>query len=223
LIGVEQGLAASGTSFAVGEATKNLRLYTMYTFTNAPTSSAAPSIPGPLETNFQAHATPGSWSGHPTFSYRWHRCDINGAKCRAIPGAAQSTYTPSRADAGGRLTVTVAAGNAVPGSSELAWSGPVTSVPSQPVTAPPVFTADTPPKSTKLGVAYRYTFTASGFPPSTFRLASGALPRGLRINTTTGILSGTPTRTGGYSFKIRASNGFAPNATSGAITITVKV
>jgi hypothetical protein len=137
LIGVEQGLEAGGTSFNTGDATQNLQLYTIYTFSNAPTNGAAPYISGQPATNSPAYADPGSWSGTPTYAYQWNRCGSNGADCSAIPGATQATYTPGASDVGATLTVTVAAGGPVSSSRYLAWSGPVTSAPSAPIEGPP--------------------------------------------------------------------------------------
>jgi len=135
LIGVEQGIEVGGTSFAAGEATQNLQLSTAYTFSNAPANTALPSVPGKPTVGKAIVAKPGSWSAPATYAYRWSRCDGAGANCTAISGATASTYTPVASDAGARLTVTVAAGGAVSGTTNLAWSAPVTSAPSAPVKA----------------------------------------------------------------------------------------
>ena len=58
----------------------------------------------------------------------------------------------------------------------------------------PTFTADSPPGG-KQGVAYSYTFTASGYPAPTFSLASGTLPAGLSLSSG-GKLSGAPSKGG---------------------------
>jgi hypothetical protein len=52
-------------------------------------------------------------------------------------------------------------------------------------------------------------------------VASGALPTGLTLNGTTGVLSGTPTASGVFSFVVRATNGAAPNADTPTRTITI--
>jgi hypothetical protein len=88
------------------------------------------------------------------------------------------------------------------------------------VAAPPVFTAVTPPGAKK-GSAYSYTFAASGNPAPTFSVASGSIPTGLTLNSTTGVLSGTPSAAGQFSFTVKAANGVTPNAVSNTITITV--
>ncbi len=55
-----------------------------------------------------------------------------------------------------------------------------------------------------IGTAYSQTFTTSGgVAPVTLSL-TGTLPGGLSFNATTGVLSGTPTATGAFSFMITA-------------------
>ena len=72
-----------------------------------------------------------------------------------------------------------------------------------------------------VGTAYSYTFAASGSPAPTFRVTSGALPAGLALNTTTGVLSGTPTAAGAATFTVAATNGVSPDAVTPSLTITV--
>ncbi len=74
------------------------------------------------------------------------------------------------------------------------------------IDAPAVLTADTPPTAAVAGTAYRYTFTATGFPAPTFSVADGVLPAGVRLDPVDGRLSGTPTTPGSYTFTIRAQN-----------------
>ncbi|MDQ0028517.1 fibronectin type III domain-containing protein [Arthrobacter bambusae] len=87
--------------------------------------------------------------------------------------------------------------------------------------AAPVFTAASPPATATAGTAYAYTFAASGTPAPTFSISSGTLPPGLGLNTTTGVLSGTPTTAGTATFAVTATNGVSPSALTPALTITV--
>jgi alpha-tubulin suppressor-like RCC1 family protein len=89
------------------------------------------------------------------------------------------------------------------------------------VGTPPSFTADTPPTTATLGAAYTYTYAATGSPAPTFSVNSGTLPPGLSLNATSGVLSGTPTTAGSFTFTVAASNGVGSPATSPSTTITV--
>jgi hypothetical protein len=74
-----------------------------------------------------------------------------------------------------------------------------------------------------VGTAYSYTFTASGDPAPTYSVASGTLPTGLGLDSTTGVLSGTTSAPGTFSFTVQAVNGVSPPAPSPTLTITVAV
>jgi hypothetical protein len=73
--------------------------------------------------------------------------------------------------------------------------------------------------------AFTYTFLAtddSGDSP-TYSLASGALPTGLTLNSTTGVLSGTATVSGTYNYTLRATdvNGRSTDTTSISQVVTL--
>lgn len=58
-----------------------------------------------------------------------------------------------------------------------------------------------------LGVFYTQTITASGgTAPYTYTVISGVPPTGLNLAPSTGILSGTPTATGSFTFTVRATD-----------------
>lgn len=57
------------------------------------------------------------------------------------------------------------------------------------------------------GVAYSQTLTASGGTgPYTYAVTAGSLPPGLTLDPNTGVLSGTPTANGSYSFTVTATD-----------------
>jgi len=88
--------------------------------------------------------------------------------------------------------------------------GTVTTSPTITSTAPPASTVDTP---------YSFTITASGTPTATFAVTSGSLPSGLTLNSATGLVSGTPTATGSFSFTITASNGASPTSSASYVIV----
>jgi large repetitive protein len=62
-----------------------------------------------------------------------------------------------------------------------------------------------------VGAAYSQTLSASGgASPYTYSISAGTLPSGITLNSTTGVISGTPAAAGPFSFTITAkdSNGF---------------
>lgn len=77
----------------------------------------------------------------------------------------------------------------------------------------PEYTSSTPPDAT-VGTPYDFTITASGTPAPTYSVTSGALPDGVTLDGTTGILSGVPTRAADYSVAITATNGTSPDVTA---------
>jgi hypothetical protein len=77
----------------------------------------------------------------------------------------------------------------------------------------PTFTADNPTKTATVGVAYTYTFVATGTSP-TYVVSSGSLPTGLTLAKTTGILSGTPTVKGTYVFALTCTSSYVVSGTT---------
>jgi hypothetical protein len=75
----------------------------------------------------------------------------------------------------------------------------------------PTITGDVPPAG-NVGLSYSYAFTLSGTPAPAAAITAGTLPDGLTLNPN-GTISGTPTKSGGFSFTITAANGAATTAT----------
>jgi hypothetical protein len=84
----------------------------------------------------------------------------------------------------------------------------------------PIITSGPLPSTATVGTPYNFTITATGSPTPTFSVTTGALPNGLTISSTTGVISGTPTTPGLYTGMIQASNGVNPVATQN-FSITV--
>lgn len=77
----------------------------------------------------------------------------------------------------------------------------------------------TPPGGT-VGQAYSFGYTLTGSPAPTVSLQAGTLPPGLTLSTA-GLISGTPTTAGTFTFTAEAANGVAPTAQlESTITIT---
>src|SRR5437773_9520203 len=78
----------------------------------APTNQTLPTISGTAQQGQTLTASAGTWSGKSlSYSFQWLRCDSTGAACGAIASATSSTYTPSSADVGHTLRITVTASN----------------------------------------------------------------------------------------------------------------
>jgi hypothetical protein len=86
---------------------------------------------------------------------------------------------------------------------------------------PPTITSAAPPTG-QVNSVYSHSFSATGVPTPTFSLQSGStLPPGLSLSST-GVLSGTPTTTGTFSFTVIASNGSTPNVTQ-QVTLIIRL
>lgn len=82
--------------------------------------------------------------------------------------------------------------------------------------AAPAF-ADTTLAAAQMGVAYSDGVSATG--ATSYAIASGSLPAGLSLNTSTGAITGTPTSIGVSNFTIDAINA-GGTTNSGALSIT---
>src|SRR6266513_2948065 len=86
------------------------------------------------------------------------------------------------------------------------------------IAATPVITSPLTACGTK-GVAFSYTITATNSPTS---FTASPLPAGLSVNTSTGVISGTPTATGTTNVTITARNGAGTcNTATATLVITI--
>ncbi|GAA2171175.1 hypothetical protein GCM10009846_04130 [Agrococcus versicolor] len=85
-------------------------------------------------------------------------------------------------------------------------------------TTVPSITSPAPPDGT-VGTPYSFTVTADGTPAPTYTV-EGALPLGLTIDTTTGVISGIPTTPGATTFTVVADN---PDSDDDSETYTVTI
>ncbi|MCL2141966.1 MAG: Ig domain-containing protein, partial [Methanimicrococcus sp.] len=84
---------------------------------------------------------------------------------------------------------------------------------------PPTITTTTLP-SGQSGTAYSTTLAATGDTPIGWAIRDGALPTGLALNPATGVISGTPTTNGLFTFNVTATNGAGTDTKEFTITIT---
>ena len=100
----------------------------------------------------------------------------------------------------GNSTFTVKVADAEVPAVSATQSYTVTVVPTLAIT-----TASLP--AANIGVAYTTTITATGgVSPYTFAVTTGSLPAGLTLNATTGVLSGTPTAAGAFTFTVQVTD-----------------
>jgi hypothetical protein len=87
---------------------------------------------------------------------------------------------------------------------------------------PPLqITNGTPPNGT-VGSAYNFQFTGSGgTPPYSWNLASGSLPAGLMLNSSTGLLNGSPTTANTYNFTVQLVDSATQSVTSPSYSIVI--
>src|SRR5262249_28588683 len=93
---------------------------------------------------------------------------------------------------------------------------------SVPATPAIVTLSATNPAAATVGVSYNQSLSASGGSGTyTFTLVGGSLPAGLSLSSA-GVLSGTPTASGSFSFTASATDTSTPKATgTQAYTLTV--
>lgn len=84
----------------------------------------------------------------------------------------------------------------------------------------PIITNGPAPALVTIGTSYSFSYHATGPPTPTFSVTAGALPPGITLSSG-GLLSGTPTVNGTYTFTMTASNGVGSPANLN-LTITVQ-
>jgi aryl-phospho-beta-D-glucosidase BglC (GH1 family) len=136
---------------------------------------------------------------------------ISGALPSGITFRASTGLISGKPTASGVFAFTVRVSNAG-GSSSQSLSLTVNVLPS-------ISTTLLPPALKT--VTYSQTLAAIGTAPITWSLVSGALPGGLTLGASTGLISGTPTVSGVFAFTVRAYN--RAGSASKALSLTVNV
>jgi hypothetical protein len=124
--------------------------------------------------------------------------------------------------AAGLLTATVSVpSNASTSPDTVTMSGTGVVLPTPTITTPSCGTPPCPITNATSGVAYSYTFGATGgTPPYTWSFTSGTLPTGLSLTGSTGVVSGTTTVVGTTSLTVEVTDSLSQTS-SLAITLTV--
>jgi Putative Ig domain. len=87
--------------------------------------------------------------------------------------------------------------------------------------SPVITTASLPDGET--GNFYSTTLVATGTTPISWSIISGNLPNGLSLNQTTGVISGTPTVVGSFSFVVSVRNSYGSDDKSFSISINAPI
>jgi len=87
------------------------------------------------------------------------------------------------------------------------------------VAAPPLSVAAVPPLETMMGLSFNYQLSVSGG-TAPYMWSAGSLPPGLSLNATGGLISGTPTAGGLFSFSVTVRDAASVSATG---TVQIKV
>ena len=188
------------------------------TYPNGPTATAAASISGTAAVGSTIDATHPTWvasGGSITVTSTKWQSSPDGTTWSDIAGATSLAYVPVVGDAGGYVrfveAVTDANGSATSRSAA-----------SLQITTTPVWSSNNAAVGTVLVVgtpSTPFTFASGGYRVS-YSVTTGTLPTGLTLNSSTGVLSGTPTAAGNFSVVVSATNDSGTVATS---TITFLV
>ncbi|WP_338874748.1 putative Ig domain-containing protein [Spirosoma sp. SC4-14] len=183
-----QALTASGTgtqsfSLIISDNSQTTRAATTITVNSLPTAGLTNN--GPLSCTLTSVTLTATGGTSYTFA--------NGSGVLGTPGPTNTLTVSSP----GTYSVTVAnASGCVSSTSTTVASNTATVTVTNPTTTTGV-----------IATAFSQTFTASGgTTPYSYSLASGSLPTGLSLNSTTGVLSGTPTQSGSFPITVRATD-----------------
>ena len=232
--------ATTGTNVTVGVRTSvgftDVTPGASYTFTIAATNANGTSAPSALSNAVVPYTLPGApaitgaTAGTSSATLSWNAPASNGYSAITgyvvtpyVGGVAQAPQTFSGAGttrtvtgltAGTAYTFTVAAQNAAGTGAASAASTAV-----RPNASPGLAFPD--PPAGEAGVAYSHQLAVTdGTSPFTWSVSAGSLPPGLTLNPSTGLLDGTPTAAGSYTFTVRVVDASGQSATR-PVTLTL--
>lgn len=186
----------------------------------------APSGGGTAPTGTVTLGTPtGITSSSAAIPYTYSASDQTGFEYRLNGGAATTATTSplvvTGLTASTPYTVEMRAINA---SGNGAWSAPanfMTSAATAPVSFTGTIPAITGTQNTAITPVNASTYFSGGLTPFTYSLFSGTLPTGVTLNTSTGIISGTPTVSFSGNIVVRATDTGSNVANSNSIAVNI--
>ena len=228
---IRNGVAQPSQSFDASTTTRTLTGLTTgasYTFMVAAVNAFGTSLNSPASNAVVPYTLPGAptitsvAAGTNSATLSWN-APFNGGSAITgyvvtpfVGGVAQptrtfpstpTTQTITELTAGTTYTFRVAATNAAGTGPASAASAPVT------INAAPSLNFPPPPPG-EVGAAYSDQLTVTGgTSPFSWSISAGALPPGLTLNPTTGLLSGTPTTAGSFNFTVRVTDASGFSAT----------
>ena len=140
-----------------------------------------------------------------------------------LPGAAEQLLVSNIFGAGSVTQYGLPADGDVKPSATPVASGAVSYPTGLLVVSPPTLTSPSQLHGLA-GAAFSQTLTGDGgHGPYSWAITSGSLPAGLKLNATTGAITGTPSTAGTTSFTVRLTDQSLPTAQTATATISIAI
>jgi hypothetical protein len=140
-----------------------------------------------------------------------------------LPGATEQLLVSNIFGAGSVTQYGLPADGDVKPSATPVANGAVSSPTGLLVVSPPTLTSPSQLHGTA-GAAFSQTLTGGGgHGPYTWAITSGSLPAGLKLNGTTGAITGTPSAPGTTSFTVQVTDQSLPTAQTATATISIAI
>lgn len=153
-----------------------------------PAATVKPAVTGTAAVGSQLTASTGTWTGGPTLTYQWQRCNAAGASCTDVTGATGSTYGVLAADAGSTLVAVVTARNEVGsvGSASAATAVVAGLNAARPADATTLPSGETSVPASTIALPQRLIVSAAQITPRTFASRTTKVTVKVRVTDTRG-------------------------------------